>query len=626
VRKGYILTMASATTTITEQMQTQTHESENDKHLSNQPNRLSPDRELAASLPMWSFPSTTATERLPADQSSPLPVGSRSRRSPNRFHFSDQLTKAHPTMQRLLSRKRKLPLQSPSPQASVIDLVEESPPLRCQTRTPTPPPSNSLVQQVETPTSFSLWDNIAWQGPTCKQHPQKSNRKKQIIPQSLDFDVGTLPTAPKFHKPNCPQFQIWQRLQKFPFSTTPTNEQDVSSSLQVISSMVRVRLAAGMVKSTFQLLQDQLSRGYKQAKSFQGEDILEVDGESCQDQSSALTQRLSGLWCIYAHIVLQVGHMGLLQQQQQQQQQQPPAQDDTIRATATTTTCVTFQDILAHTIQILLTAGSCPLVGTHPWIVVALGRLILAGNVLQQQDASPSESSTSSSTSTSTRTSTRIVTLDGVEFQSCVRQAIHACWDAMDRCRDLDLDQTPRFAPPERDSVERSAYFLSHLQRQQGPIGNESSARITCKDLEYSFHKTIDLPMTLEATCDDLPLVSNAPAIRALCGELNRYSRLEERLQTRPLVPVTASKEADGCCFLDSLVLFRNVNISTQQVFPNAQNDPYSYCLEISHACKKCRAHYANEEERNLHETHACSDNGSSEAFQNTRSIVLWTW
>ena len=488
---------------------------------------------------------------------------------------------------------------------SVIEIVDESPPLRLQTRTPTPPPSNSLVQQVETPTSFSLWDDIAWQGATRNKHPQKSSRKKIVIRESLEFDVGTLPTAPKFHKPNCPQFQIWQRLQNFPFSTTPTtsnttNEQDASSCLQVISSMVRVRLAAGMVKSAFQLLQDQLRRGYQQAKSFEGEDILEVDGESCQNQLSVLTQRLSGLWCLYAHTVLQVGHMGILQQQ-------PPAQDGT---TTTTTTCDTFQDILAHAMQILLTAGSCPLVGTHPWIVVALGRLILAGNVLQQQIASPS------STSSSPLASTRTVALNGVEFRSCVRQAIHACWDAMDRCRDLDLDQTPRFAPPDKESVERSAYFLSHVQlwkQKRRPLGKEPSARMTSKDLEYSFLDIIDLP-----------LVSNASAIRALCGELNRYSRLEERLQTRPLVQVKASKVADACCFLNNLVFLRTVNIPAQQVSPNAQND--TYCLEISHACKRCWARYASEEERNLHETHECSDNHNSEPLQNKKSVVLWTW
>jgi hypothetical protein len=200
--------------------------------------------------------------------------------------------------------------------------------------------------------------------------------------------------------------------------------------------------------------------------------LLLEENEERMQQLFALRRRIAGLWCIYAHVVMELGDLCLRQQQQQRQhndrkqqqrnhsprerqqesQKQYDAPPDGRRGdprngeerkitfktkTASNTAAVhsstaTVAQIIEHVMAVLRAARSCPLVGNHSWIVLALGRFIMSGLALKHLPPPPSVQQVGFEAGEGEADGTTVATMDHDTVQDTILLVIETCWDAMD--------------------------------------------------------------------------------------------------------------------------------------------------------------------------------------------------
>jgi hypothetical protein len=172
----------------------------------------------------------------------------------------------------------------------------------------------------------------------------------------------------------------------------------------------------------------------------------------------------------------------------------------------------TVQDLVDHAISILFAARDCPLVGNHTLIAVNLGRIIVSAAAIEEADVPPAG-----------------ITLSKNGLTPKINAAIATCWDSVDRCHGVkgsDDRYTPSI-PSTKQNMELAADFDFKGRKLQ----NEK--RISNHSMQFAMQSVLDLPKSLrEATTYGQMIFNDRNTIRALCTELNKWSRLKESLES----------------------------------------------------------------------------------------------
>ena len=414
------------------------------------------------------------------------------------------------------------------------------------------------------------------------------------------------------------QHEIWRRLQT---SNTIFSSKSMNSinpddtSLCFLYRWLRVRFAAGLTRSSISLLHNMLTKSYEKARHLL-ERALDGDNNSDLDKLLKLRQRLAGLWCIYAHVILDLGHDALLQSSESLDAISSisgsflVSEDDSSRinlagTTSTTTstpsspvfspppspptakrgrgrgrpkksgflkrkeisprrgrvlkvkyhdkTPATTQDVHNHALAILSVARACPLVRNHSLIALSMGRLIVSGNALK--------------TSNGTMTDQE---LSGESMYSSISSAISACWDSMDVCHNKqDTQQRFQIGPPPSKSIS----LISQFHSNNRPVLKEQ--RISEEEVETSMESVLTLPAKIRGALDFSNTVfCDRNSIRSLCVELNRLSRLGKQIQTKSEVRLSAS---NGDTLLDHLPFFAAYDCDRSK----EKQSPNSKCMDV---------------------------------------------
>jgi hypothetical protein len=478
--------------------------------------------------------------------------------------------------------------------------------------------SDSLVECVERASSSNSlkWDDSAWCLPQRKRLrletpiPTRKRKRRRRFggPTAEEKRTFIVPAPKSIQREIC--FRIQRGNPIFSPRNTSCSSSHPDGSLYVLYRWLRVRLAAGMIGSSLVLLHGMLAKEYEQAKMLLGK--VYNDEEECDSHLFTLLKirkRLAGLWCIYAHIILDLGQQALAQTNESNNEsnsfsstpttpkhktvlldhvtssakrrgrgrprlsgsrnsrkaestpaalsgsrksrkiESTPAADKGMTPRRqvvgrhrrikmqgsrcnprTQETEVSRRDIYNHAMSILMAARTCPLVRNHTLIVLSLGRLILSGHALE------------------TKPGSKIAELPIETVSSNIQSAIAVCWDAMDCCHN-NHDALKRFQMDE--SPQNSIEFIANFKYDNRPVSKE--ARISPEELESTMTSVLDLPSRLQEDLESKCTIFNdRNAIRSLCVELNRLSRLGERIQ-KPGAMLSATN--DGDTLLDDLPL-----------------------------------------------------------------------
>mmetsp|Transcript_40362 Transcript_40362/g.43790 ORF Transcript_40362/g.43790 Transcript_40362/m.43790 type:complete len:680 (+) Transcript_40362:204-2243(+) len=333
----------------------------------------------------------------------------------------------------------------------------------------------------------------------------------------------------------------------------------------VLYRWLRTRLAAGLVRSCFDCLHQMLKKYYDEVKVVLKK--LEISATQKEELASLVIvrDRLAGIWCVYAHFTLEVGCLALAEKVKKSSSQKKQKNMCCLSLRDTTVPCdpdsnsemyfnfaenaggafnlelenrqsvennhrepiednssdrdnVTYDDISSHAISVLLTARDCPLVGNHTAIALSLGRMIVSSTIMEQSKVGCIQ-----------------VHLPQEIMSARIRSAIDVCWDNIDTYRNKSHHQSRRRFTKKPVS-ETTLRFLSNFEMTDQKLCTEKRLRenMVLKGIE----STLDLPKTIRSSLlmTSLPsegvVIGDRNTIRSLCGELNRWSRLEEELET----------------------------------------------------------------------------------------------
>ena len=200
-----------------------------------------------------------------------------------------------------------------------------------------------------------------------------------------------------------------------------------------------------------------------------------------------------------------------------------------------------FEDFSNIAFSILLKARDCPLVGNHPAIGVALGRLIVSSTVLKEMKTDCSQ-----------------VELSRKTLSTNIQSAIDVCWDTIKLCQSKRrIDKRYVLYPVSEVVIRSLSNFLL--------VWDKSNCE---KEIQVEVHKGINstllLPMNLrnslpsESLCSNGMIISDKNTVRFLCKELNRWSRLGEKLEvnSRHTIRITPSSNSEISFAAEELPLY----------------------------------------------------------------------
>ena len=337
--------------------------------------------------------------------------------------------------------------------------------------------------------------------------------------------------------------------------------------MYVLYRLFRVRMAAGMMKSSISDLHQMISNSYEQAeKLLRG--ACDNENEGRLQKVLKIRNHIAGLWCIYAQLIVELGQEALNANNNTEKETsiQPKPDKTNIKASSIKSAnneckrgygrqrrkCTTFQQIEAeqvtskdvqdHAISVLIAARSCPLVKNHSWIVLAMARLLIASCALGQSKRQQTE-----------------VRISKELMCSSISQAIASCWDSMHDChRKSDTKQRFQSDACPKKSIE----LISHFHSDYRPIHKER--RVSEEEIESSMQRVLALPTRLEETLDfDDTFFVDRDGARVLCVELNRLSRLGEHIEKHECTHLRASD--DGGTLLDHLPMFESYDVGTEE-------------------------------------------------------------
>lgn len=209
---------------------------------------------------------------------------------------------------------------------------------------------------------------------------------------------------------------------------------------------------------------------------------------------------------------------------------------------------LSFDDFLNNAISILLVARDCPLVGNHTAIGASLGRLIVSSTVM-------------STVMKESKTDCTRVELSRETLLTKIKSAIDVCLDSIDVCRCNRLSKR-RYAIRQ---VSRTAVrSLSNFELKCDKSNWEKEDRTRVQE---GIKSTLLLPMTLRNSLSStlLPsegmVISDNNTIRCLCKEVNRWSRLGERLEvnSQHTIRITPSCDSEVLFAAEELPLYASM-------------------------------------------------------------------
>lgn len=199
---------------------------------------------------------------------------------------------------------------------------------------------------------------------------------------------------------------------------------------------------------------------------------------------------------------------------------------------------ITFRDVAEHAISILSAARGCPLVGNHTLIALNFGRLIVSTSAVEYADGSLVP-----------------IPLSKCELTSKINAAIGSCWDVIRTCRGIsECERRSKLSPT---TTQQVIEFLAEFEFRSPKLGNEK--RVSKRALEFGMKEVLNLPKTLrEATKYERTVFNDSNTIRALCEEINKWSRLEELVESNSeyRFRLRPSHEASSSILTDDLPLF----------------------------------------------------------------------
>ncbi|KAL3907608.1 MAG: hypothetical protein SGILL_008803 [Bacillariaceae sp.] len=390
-----------------------------------------------------------------------------------------------------------------------------------------------------------------------------------------------------------------------PFRTL--GEAHATMSPSSLYRWLRVRMTAGLVRSSLSIIHKQLQQGYEDAKRM----MTKMDDVPFPDkfvlELMAIRDRLASLWCVYVHFILEVGKLTLPNNEHQAKKLQcnplvstqstsdtverkvtfagdatidkmdslalvgssrassvdtirndgqkhelgttvPLLTADTDQIPTTTTkkasrritnsvskrrnkrtkkqggvnrkkqaersAHVTFQDVARYALSILWNVRACPLVGNHTAVSVCFGRLEVSSLAMKETKVE----------SNSTQLSRGIVI-------EAIQSAIANCWNVIDSSRSASsLHEDFRLTNSQSKIVHDYLSFVDFPGRKL-----QHEKRTSHQTLLGELKATLELPRYLRPQGGSL---ENSSAVfndqnskRCLCTELNRWSRLIEKLK-----------------------------------------------------------------------------------------------
>jgi hypothetical protein len=294
-------------------------------------------------------------------------------------------------------------------------------------------------------------------------------------------------------------------------SSTAGNE---AFSPYVVYRWLRVRMAAGLVRSSFAFMHRLLQKGYEEAKNIMGKmDQCAFPGQF-MSELLAVRSRLASIWCVYTHFLVEAGKLGIKK-----------------KCAGQPKTNVMYQDIVTFAVSVLWNARDCPLVGNHGAMTICLGRLVVSTWAISE-----------------TKTGNDSAELKRKGVLERIRVAIAACWDAVDYTR-ADLNMFHQLSIDDT-LFKQVTLHLSMVELPGKKLFNEK--RSNPQSLQEEFGMISKLPLFLRGTGTALKKASymfdDRNATRTLCSELNRWSRLETELEktTQRSMTLTPCPSSNG--------------------------------------------------------------------------------
>ncbi len=336
-----------------------------------------------------------------------------------------------------------------------------------------------------------IWEDTHWQLPTIT-----SMRKVRMRTEMTNCSTGKkcrIDHLPLPFLPNRLHMGITTLLKN---QSVGRNRQSSIDSPSTLYRWLRVRLASGLVRSSFDYLHKLLQRYYDDVKKV----ARKLQAGTTQPHELSLLESLrdglSGIWCVYAHFVLEVGCLAFV-------------------GNSGKNRCdVSFDEYSDLAISILMKVQHCPLVGNHAAIGISLGRLIVSSTAMKE-----------------TKRDCIQTQLSRVDFSKSVRSAIDASWDFINVCR-LHGNKARRY--PIKPAPTKAIVSLSNFALKCNKTNSKNEVQINVRD---GIESALLFPMTLR---DSLPSVSflskimgvgDRESILILCEEMNRWSRLRENLE-----------------------------------------------------------------------------------------------
>lgn len=390
--------------------------------------------------------------------------------------------------------------------------------------------------------SPSTWEDTHWKLPplflarkrrkiqTTEESPptRKSGRKRRFL--ANDSSTHCCPKAQQQKRTMTSHemfFRIPLLVPKVRIVKTPVlGHRAYSASPYVLYRWLRVRLAEGLIRSSFDVLHRILQNYYGEARKV----FSELDNDPTQKDKLELLfdlrDRLAGIWCVYSHFSLEVGCIALARLKRRSSQKNAAFRSYKTAGYGNDRNIVTFDDVSNHAIWILLTARDCPLVGSHTGIAVSLGRLMVSATAVEHSKPYLDR-----------------VELPREEFLAKIRSAIDACWDNMEVCKsNLFTRRRIQKEPTPNETITLLAGCEDGIWESLNTVATYRGVKSTLllpKLLQNSLRSTNML--------SDGLAIADKNAVRCLCKELNRWSRLEEVIKLEMHRKVRVAPSCHSC-------------------------------------------------------------------------------
>lgn len=341
-------------------------------------------------------------------------------------------------------------------------------------------------------------DLVAWEAANQQPKPRKPGRPRK------DKKAGQLSSEIK----DTPRVSCSRNFPKSRF--------DVSFDYHVVHKLASAKVLSRSHEAALKFCHNTLSLWYQEARRIMYRlEQSEWNDEDLHTRAMMLRERLAGMWCVYAHVVVEIGTSifcpGLREETNEILDRSRDCRDDK-----------TIFEYPEYAASLLSIAKSCPLVGNHPWIVIARSRLMFYGMELKLKF--PNRKNARNGVS-------RAGTDDGLvkEDQSCAIMI-----------KELISYATPVCNDGLRTSTSLTDSLAEHLLSSPFP---EQAGSQLFDDMDQFLGHVACLMKAIHTDFSPFYFFDHKEGAKILCYEINRLSRMEEMITgegARPLVDCSA--------------------------------------------------------------------------------------